>query len=104
MCIRDSHDVAPVTRDRRQGVERLVPEALRINAREALDVLGGKGRVRDARPRPERTLEVILRPARVGDGGRMLRPERDQRLAAEVDLSLIHISEPTRLLSTSYAV
>src|SRR5678816_172118 len=85
-------------RDRRHAARRLprAARALRCHgrAREVVrDPRSGPGAARGAL-----LVGVLPRPVRHAPGAR----DRPQRL--EPGLSLIHISEPTRLLSISYAV
>src|SRR5678816_177854 len=73
------------------------------------------GDARNRRVQPQRTrgdanrlanaaagLRLFLYDARCRVGARMIVPKRSRSMTQ--DLSLIHISEPTRLLSISYAV
>src|SRR5262245_60877416 len=66
------------------AIERSVEEAIRIDRREADQVLGIEPPDRHASPFPEGALEIPLRPAGIRYRPRMLRPEHDQRLAAAV--------------------
>src|SRR6266403_3026125 len=56
----DDHDIPPVARHGRHGAGRPILEALRMDSREALDILRRQVPKRHAGPVPKRALEVIL--------------------------------------------
>src|SRR3989454_6731532 len=82
----DDHQVVRAGAERHLVREQPIPEARGVDHGEALAVLGAEAIEPDAGTLPDRPPDVGLGPASRRKGLSVLRPEDDERLAAQIDV------------------